>query len=567
VRSRAAAVAAAFAISAALASCGLIPASPQAFARRIKDADAAILSGDDRLSRKALDGLARAAGRDASRWYSVLRRERGLENAGNGAGRYAGKIREARRRCGDGPAFGYLDAERLLSRGDPRAALEALGAFGAAGVDAAGLGKAMEGTGKKIALAAALAYVDESDSGPVSLSPEAWDAIAEASGDPRYAINAAIASLYVHDRPGAALRALEALRGGARVDPELLFACGLLEETAAAATDGYGPPPAVVADALYLSGDLEGARRAWLERASSMDSGGHRDWLNAALTHPDPATGAVLLREAVARFPQKPELAIALESLVERAGLDEADSPSSGGDPYGSDDGGSGSEAGTKEGVEDGAESGASPAPANDEAAFFEEWIECARRIKGAEAARAEAEAMRFLARRPERPEAAEFAFLSLLGIGRPEGAFQALALHQAAVRGKATGDPADPAYPNFALPWALAAKGDAEGAAEAFKDRSSSGADAGAAINAAILYRRASRSEEAVKVLSAAIGPARPGREKADLYVALGDAYLERGERRLAAAAFEAALSQDPGNAVAEIRLARTREAGGDGR
>ncbi len=174
---------------------------------------------------------------------------------------------------------------------------------------------------------------------------------------------------------------------------------------------------------------------------------------------------------------------------------------------------------------------------------------------------------MRFLAKRPERSEAAEFAFLSLLGIGRPEGAFQALALHEAAVRGKATGDPAERAHPEFALPWTLAAKGDMEAAADAFKDLSSSGADSGAAINAAILYRRASRAEEAVKVLSAAIGTAHPGREKADLYVALGDAYLERGERRLATAAFEAALSQDQGNAVAELKLARTREAGGDER
>jgi hypothetical protein len=517
----------------ALMSCGLVPAGNEAFAGRLGHADGFLLAGDGKLARKELDSLARGAGRDYSRWLSVLKRERALARAGGDSSRYLGKIVTAEKRCGERGAFGFILAEALLSSGDGTGALKALGGAETGGIDADGLAAALGGGGREIALAAALYAIREGGSAPAQADPAVWALLADATGNPGYAINAALSYLNAGDRAGGALYVLEAQRRGGRIDPALAYSCGLYADSARLSGPGGPGPDALAADALYLSGDREGARRLWLERTELPGGGSYTDWLDAATTDPDPVSAMRLLSRSIPLFPQRPELKRALASLAARTGISAAP-PSEG------------------TARADGGEAGGR---ALDDA-YIDDWIDCAARMRGEETAKAEADAIKLISAYPARRDIAEFAFLSLLRIGRPESAFRALALHEAG------GGKSGSAAAFFAAPFRLLAGGDVQGAADLFREEGAKRADTGASMNAAILLVSLMRETEAIRVLSGSLAFAKPGREKADLFLALGDAYLkakagaEDGGRKLAENAFRAALSEDPQDEEASFRL-----------
>jgi hypothetical protein len=311
----------------ALVSCGVAPKPNQA-AEGLKKIDAALDAGDLEAGRRLLSAAERANGGSfgpglfsaprPSDWLSFLKRERRLAQA---SGDYKRMVKVALRARKLIPASSDIHtalAYALIKSQKPEEALRQLPSREECPADST------------VGRLRALALVSERGAaapapGERGLAPADWDFLAEASGLPRFHLNAAILYLQSLDRQRAA-QSLAGTRRGLSIPIELYYGAGLNAVGVGEYVNLNGlslDQRLVLADCLYSSGQEAAAYAEWKSVSEERPGQSPVAWMSAAALLPNDKREATLLH-AQDLFPHDDRVKLALGSLYAQTGREEA---------------------------------------------------------------------------------------------------------------------------------------------------------------------------------------------------------------------------------------------------
>lgn len=275
-----AALAAALLCAALFGSCGAFEAHrAAAFSASLEAIDALLATKPiaKELEPRAEKAFSRAEmqARESSDWLSLLKRARAAEAAG-AVGRYAGTADRGRKAFPRSEPIAVLAAQAYLLAGHPASAL-ALFPTPLSRDARPGLW--------------AEAFVEARGVGATSAD---YARLAEITGDARPYLGAAASALGAGDGPAARAWLGKALAAGASAPPGLLWDSGLYEELASMSDAAAGAGElALMGDAAWMAGDPSLAKRRW-ERSLSLEP--RRSW--------KPYANLALLSEANAELAQ-----------------------------------------------------------------------------------------------------------------------------------------------------------------------------------------------------------------------------------------------------------------------